>query len=326
MKSKSKFPMLAVAMSFAAVVTNANAGLIGPAGGYNAFIFGDYTLTNSSIEGGVAAGGNVRLNNFTVDSTGHGANSALVAGGNITANGGTINGNVAYGGAASITSATVSGTQSVATPVDFTTARTTYQNYSTYLAALAPTGTVVSQYGGLTLTGSSSTLNVFNVSGAELASTNVFNLDVPQGSTALINIDGVTDSMQNFGFSLGTSSQDVLLNFYQATALNASGIDIRASVLAPLATFTFTSGQLDGNLIAANFAGGPSSTGVLNDAPFQGTLPSATSNVSRSVAEPSTLIMLATGLLAFMLMRRRNDQVTGERRFGSPLPSAAQLG
>lgn len=322
MKSKSKFCFLAVATSFAAVASNADAGLIGPAGGYNAFILGDYTLTNSSIEGSVAAGGNVRLSNFTVDSTGHGASSALVAGGNITANGGTVNGNVSYGGTASITSATVSGTQSVATPIDFTTARTTYQNYSVYLAALAPTGTVVSQYGGLTLTGTGSALNVFNLSGALLASTNSFNLVVPQGSTALINVDGVTDSLQNFGFNLGTSSQDVLLNFYQATGLSASGIDIRASVLAPLATFTFANGQMEGNLIAANFAGGPSSTGALHDSPFVGTLPSPTGNVSRAVGEPSTLIMLATGLLAFVLMRRRS-QPTSERVFAAPLISAA---
>jgi choice-of-anchor A domain-containing protein len=57
-------------------------------------------------------------------------------------------------------------------------------------------------YGQLQLTGTSASLNVCHVSGSQLASATGFTIHAPAGSTVVINVDGTSDRMANFGFTL----------------------------------------------------------------------------------------------------------------------------
>ena len=63
----------------------------------------------------------------------------------------------------------------------------------------------------------------------------------------LVNVDGTSDSMQNFGISVnGTTREKVLFNFSQATSLSISGIAVQGSILAPRAAVNFGNGTVNG--------------------------------------------------------------------------------
>jgi len=88
----------------------------------------------------------------------------------------------------------------------------------------------------ITFNGTNPTLNVFRVLGTDMNRANSVYINAPASSTVLINIDGTTDRMTNFGFFLsGVSRQHVLYNFYQATTLTLNSIGVEGSILAPRA-------------------------------------------------------------------------------------------
>ena len=83
----------------------------------------------------------------------------------------------------------------------------------------------------ITFNGTNPTLNVFRVLGTDMNRANSVYINAPASSTVLINIDGTTDRMTNFGFFLsGVSRQHVLYNFYQATTLTLNSIGKAFSV------------------------------------------------------------------------------------------------
>ena len=154
----------------------------------------------------------------------------------------------------------------------------------------------------LNLTGTSSTLNVFNVKGSDLSSGNGLYISTPSGSTVVINVDGSSVSLQNMGISLGaanqvatTSKDKILFNFTQASSLNINSIGVTGSNLAPYASVSFSNGSLDGTLIAQSVCG--SGTYKINS--FTGTI--------AAVPEPQTWTMFIAGLgmLGIVLRHRR---------------------
>ena len=181
------------------------------------------------------------------------------------------------------------------------------------------------------LHGSNETLNVFDLGALNQAGTVNLNdlgfyLDVPATSTILINVPGEKASFESFGyyfFDQATGeyikgSEDklglfpdsrILYNFYEADALTMSLIEIHGSVLAPWADVVFYEGHIEGNLIAQSLQGRdgqyldprtnllrPYYSGEAHDELFDGDLP---------VPEPSTCALIAVGLLALLLSRRR---------------------
>lgn len=312
MKTATRFreATLAGAVSLACIgaTVPANAAALGPASGYNVFVLGDVNQYNTDIEGKLAAGGNVTLNTFGV---GHrlpaNSGSVLVAGGHLNlANGEVQHGNAVYGGTANLGAGVNirDGSLVQGNPIDFAAAGSYLQNLSTYLAGLTPNGTTtVHTWGGIDLNGNSANINLFNLLGSAVSTTNYFGINAPTGSTVVVNVSGQSVSLKNFGFNIqGVSRQKVLYNFFEATSLDASGISIEGSILAPFANFSFNNGQINGSIIAQSLRG----NGESHNYGFDGDLPTPTPTPDpKSVPEPGAMAGLGLAATAFLASRRK---------------------
>jgi choice-of-anchor A domain-containing protein len=283
-------------------------------GTYDLIVGGSLTATNLNVQsGGVVIGsstGTSRLLDPTIGGT-------LSTNGNLQLGqygqigyglevGGTLTNNYNNTGAVSIYGAT--GHTPIATGVDFASAQNALTQESLYWATLPGSVPVVS-YGSITATGTNSTLNVFNLSGAVLASANGLTICAPVGSTVLLNISGTTDSLSNFQINLagGVDDNHVLYNFYQATTITDNNVSIEGSLLAPNAAFTGNNSHINGTLIANSLSGQFEQHQDL----FQGNLPSTS-----STPETSTVTMLVTGVCLIAV---------GKSRFRSPKTKSPQL-
>ncbi|OKH38631.1 hypothetical protein NIES2119_08515 [[Phormidium ambiguum] IAM M-71] len=322
MHIKELFPKIGLVFPLAASLTigissQATAASLGVASDYNVFTLGNYYQERTDVEGKLAVGGNATFTGgFGVGSRlSSGSGNVLVTGGNLTLNNGQVsNGNTVYGGTANVSGVGFpNGTLSQGNPIDFNAAGTYLKDLSSYLSGLTPTAnTTVQSWGGINLLGNSSSLNIFNLSGADLSKTNYFELNATNSSTVVVNVSGKDVSMKNFGFNLmNTNRQKVLYNFYEATSLDISGIGIEGSILAPLANVNFNNGQINGNLIAGSLTG----TGESHNYLFNGSLPDMPAKenpsipVEQSVPEPST--WLGLGLVSALLgmSRRQRKQL-----------------
>jgi choice-of-anchor A domain-containing protein len=263
---------------------------LGTAANFNVFVLGNINQPSSDTEGRMAAGGNVTLSAYSV---GYSLNrstplaDALVVGGNLSFNGGRVyNGNAVYAGSASVSgSTTVDGKLAKGSPVNFAAEASYLKSQSAAMAALPANGTAALQWGGLTLTGSDSKLNIFAVQGSVIASINTLNIKAPAGSTVIVNIDGATTQMQNFGiFLTGVQRTNILYNFYQATSLKIQGIGVQGSILAPKAAINFSSGNIDGTLIGASLEG----TGESHHQPPVINVPVCSSNPTSTPVPPTS--------------------------------------
>lgn len=314
-------------------------------GDYYVYIGGDigsagtaYSSTDS--QGPIAVGGNAYFSSFTADGNSITTAPALTVGGNLTFSNGSIDGSAFVGGNASVQSAGVSGSinyvgstsgnnvptwisshQVASIPLNFAATTSDLRTASTYLASTAAmsqgtTGVVTTVYGNqLTLTGTSTGINYFTLTAAQLASLGSGSLTIkgPAGSTAIINVSGVNitiGSPGNFGISVngGISMSDILWNFPTATSILMKSFD--GSILAPNATVTFTNGALDGSLIAASLTGA-SPGGEFDGSAYAGSLPLYVSSggVVSNVPEPSSLMLLLGSVaLAFFAARGRGHK------------------
>ena len=102
-------------------------------------------------------------------------------------------------------------------------------------------------------------------------------IKAPAGSTVVINVDGATNKMTNFGTTItGTTRQRVLYNFSEARTLSISSVAVQGTVLAPFAAVTFSNGSIDGTLIGASING----SGQSHLSLFQGCIPGPAATVS----------------------------------------------
>jgi choice-of-anchor A domain-containing protein len=287
----------------ATLAGSASAAVIGPASGYNVFIFGSgsFMSQNTDTMGNLAAGGDVSLMNYAVaqgiagDATAATNPARLVVGGKLTATNGGVgsnqNGAIYYGTATpSLTSFTARGGQFAnQSLVNFGASTSLYQNLSTQLGGLAATGNTSFDANSDTLsfTGSNSGLNVFTVSAATLSASKGIDISATAGSTVLINVTGTgTASFSNGSVvESGATGAAVLYNFISATGVNLTGSkDPNGSILAPDAAVTGGFGALSGQLIAASYSGNTQ----FNDVEFSGTLP---------VPVPAAIWLFGSGLL-----------------------------
>ncbi|MHB9039384.1 MAG: choice-of-anchor A family protein, partial [Melioribacteraceae bacterium] len=247
---------------------------LGTAKDYNLFVIEDAIQPSSDTQGKVAVGRDAQFANYSVgDQLPANSGDVLVVGRDLTYTSGAVySGNVVYGHSTNLPLSMVSiagGSLRKDTPINFAAEKVYLENLSTTLSAYTVNGTTTSQWGGLTLTGSDPFLNIFSVSGSVLSTANNFEINVPNGSVVLINVDGTNVSWTGGLVVNGTAISNVLYNFYQATSLTISGIDVRGTILAPFAAVNFASGVLNGQMICKSLTG----MGQFNFVMFGGQIP-----------------------------------------------------
>lgn len=320
--------LLPLSLTFLSGVSHAES-ILGIASAYNLVALGDGSTAgnindDSDVGGRVAAAGTVDLSSvgqsLVNDPNGSLANGYLVAANGGVTSGDNIHvlsaGNAYAPGASNSNFSFNSGSllHPSTPPVNFSSLSATLDAESLYLASLQQSGQVLTsgQPGfpaganpsWLVLSGTSSTLNVFDLTASQLAHDQL-DVVVPAGSTVLINVSGTSDALGaqiNYNGSQLSNSSDaaanVLFNFDDATSL-ALDAEINGAVLAPFAIISGNQ-EMDGTIIGAQI----DDNGEANNAEFTGILPGPPVALT---PEPSSLLLFGTGLtgIACVLWRRR---------------------
>ncbi len=297
------------------IYAGGNATIYGASTG-NLYVGGVLSTNNGSLTtAAVAANGGINAGTGGFSNSGN-----LYTEGNFTAgyasstvySGGTYNGpnwitHGSYNSAVNPLTVPVS-------PVNFTAAQTSLgsatNGLSNLLANTTANGTVtVGGTNGLTLTGTDSTQDVFNITAAQLtaalsAGTTGLTINAPSSATVVINVTG-TDAVSISGSSIalnGPSAAQILFNFPATSTISFNNFGMTASILAPNAAFNGTGGQFNGELIANSVTG---VTEFHNNDIFSGTL-NVSSPQASAAPEPSSLLLVLTGLgLCAHLLRQR---------------------
>ena len=293
------------------------ATLLGTAGDYNVFVFGDMNVKTSDSQGRIAAGGNINMNNYSIGLLAGPSEYSMVSGGNINFTSGNVkNGGIFSGGNAILSNLGVAGkvvangtiafssgssagivpNAGAVNPVDFTDAYNYLNFVSSTLAGMNANGiTTVTPWNAITLTGDGP-LSIFSLDGAVLNNAKSITFNIGADDVAIINVSGDIDKFGGFGiFNTAGKEGNILYNFYDAGQLSVSNIAVKGSILAPHADIIFNSGRIDGTLIADSATG----TGQFNSYPFDHDVPV---NV---VPEPGTISLLLSGVAALFTFRKK---------------------
>ena len=291
--------VFAVAGSASAFSTNS----LGVAGDYNLFTLNSTVankLHDSDSEGSVAIAGSAEIHNYSVASVLSGSDAKFVVGGTLTMTNGQVgkdgSGSI-YSGGATLTNVNPATSKNLSqSDVDFASAANYLTSASSQWARQAATGSVTGiNDGALTLTGTGSSLEVFNLNISDLE--NAYRLtvaDVISNATVLVNIagTGMSNDYSNIAFDFFGMNSMILYNFYEAESLTFGSIE--GSVLAASAVVNFNGGNIDGQMIADSI----DAQGEFHNVAFQGDLP--------AVPLPCSLWLLGGGLLCLSCLRRRN--------------------
>lgn len=235
---------------------------LGAAIEFNAFAVNDVAFDSGKTGGRIAAGQDVLLDNYQVGddlANSQGARDDVIAGRDLNAKDSTVlNGNGVWGNQGFINNSTAPNGQFVGRAPPFVIAdeNLLLKRRWTQFGDLAVTGTNQANGTVLTLTGTSTMMNVFMIDQAELATKTTVLVNVPAGATAIVNITGfVLEVTQDLTITGATQGCAVLWNFCEATSIHFQDVNIDGTVLAPCAAVTVDMGMLNGSLIAA-FASG----------------------------------------------------------------------
>ncbi|MCW5760422.1 MAG: choice-of-anchor A family protein [Phenylobacterium sp.] len=264
----------------------------------------------------MAVGGDATLSPYTIGQSAPAGGINLVVGGDlVSTNGGNVfNGGIMVGGSTTGVQA-YQQSQIVpgALPVDFTDEQARLYSLTDYLKGLADTGAIsIVNYGvhntQITLTGSNAGLNVFNLDAADVNDAGTINLNLTNGGYAIINVVG-TGSISFYNGSLhvtGGNERNVLWNLPGITGLSVASWGGSGSILAPYANYNPVGyGNINGQLIVANFSGSYAAATQINNYKFVGgELGMLFSGFA--VPEPATWALMIGGFgLAGAALRRR---------------------
>lgn len=238
---------------------------------YNGIIFGAMFSYSSDTEGRLAIGGSARLQNYAVgtalsqDCT----RVDLQIGGAFVGQDGQVTRGkaTAYGDISIVNWNTPCGPiDQVPLSIDMVTAQSELTSESVQLNGEAANGASTLSFTTLSLTGTNTFVNYFTVDGSTVASLTGINIDIPQGSWAVINYQGDNIEFRSMAFVLSatTNRQKVLHNFATATTIKVEQVTFEGSILAPHAGLTYNYGEIRGSLACANYFG----TGQLHNYPY----------------------------------------------------------
>ncbi len=299
---------------------------LGVAKDYNVFVLDTIQSSHCDIQGKLAAGKYAELSGYSVgDQLQAGSGNVAVVGEHLSFMVGRVyNGKAVYGKYITSTSAFSAddGIVQDSTVIDFDAAAVKLRNLSNQLSLLTTNGSQTLEYNHLALKGTNSTLNVFHINGSDLSTINDFSIDVPTGSTVVVNVDGNNIEWHG-GFEIyGTTKDKVLMNFYNATAITVSGIEVTASVLAPYATFNFPVGLMTGQLICKTMLG----SGQFNLCPFTGSgaIDTTIANVASLVSAEKASMKIATRAISSYALLT-TDKISAVKSESSTVPSQFKL-
>lgn len=253
---------------------------LGIAAPYNLFVIKDAVQPSSDTEGKVAVGRNASFSNYSVGDKlppSGGTEDVLVVGRKLTfISGQVFNGNVVYGKYKNIPQINLCNDGSIIKadsthplPVDFAQAEIELKALSSLLSTKQVTGTTTLEGNfNLILEGNEPILNVFEIDGNDLSERTSLEINVPNGSVVLVNVNRTNVSWTGGVVVNGTAIGNVIYNFYQAKKLKISGIDVQGTILAPKASVNFVAGVIHGQMLCNYFEG----QGQMNLAPFHGSI------------------------------------------------------
>ncbi len=346
---KRIFPILCVGMVLASVCAAGHAEPFGVASAFNLVALDGNVTVGSDVGGRVAASGTVSGGSYGAGLSGVTVGSAadpwgtLAQGYEIVAAGGLVAGgnyNVSTGNVWTTTTVTqhanqweISGggyvnfssnSETVTTgtasssPIDFSSLDTSLTSLSGDLAKLSTSSnvTITSSGGPLVLATTSSSIGtyIFNLTSTQFATSNGLDIEVPTGSTVIINVSGTSvalDGAVSFngqeesvdsisgGVITGGNNDDggILFNFPDATTVNI-GNELIGAVLAPGAEIT-GSNQMGGTVMAASI----DYSGEIHNVEFTGTLPAT--SVPEGGAAWMYLLLAAVACAGAWEFRRR---------------------
>lgn len=273
---------------------------------FNVYVLNDHAQSYVDSEGRVAVTNNATYINYGIGShlTPSTTRADLIVGGAMNIIGGTnSNGNSVISDLNNVILYTMTNANGVLpqpiqdSPINFAEQNAYLNCASTNWALITPNGTAKVEFGGLTLTGTSNTLNVFNIngnniagSGLGLANLNKIDIVSPVGSTNLINVSGTILGFGSFGMfrngvtATGADGQYILWNLYEATLLNAATTSVKGSLLAPLATYNSGFTNIEGTIMVYNLFGNIEA----HLYPFLGSLPDVCSTTTTTTTTSST--------------------------------------
>jgi choice-of-anchor A domain-containing protein len=195
------------------------------------------------------------------------------------------------------------------TPLDVFGSSTDITNASTSLTALSGATNVSSTGGTINITLSKNGLNVIDLNianGATITGINITNANGVTPTGLIINVNGDNLNFNGGSFNLGSlANNQVLFNFGNATTLSLQNLAFEGALLAPLATVNFSSGHIDGALIANNYMG----PGQINYVGFNDPLPayqtSGSGGTVVATPEPGSIALFGTGVVVIGLFFRR---------------------
>jgi choice-of-anchor A domain-containing protein len=278
------------------LVVGGSATMTGGNDGGNVFVGG-----SANLSGGVTIGGNLTMT---------GANGTL----NASSNGGSSPQNIYVTSTTHVndpsywnTPKTTGAPATPATPLDVYGSSTDIINASKSLSALTGATNISSNGGTITITLTKNGMNVIDLSmlsGSTITGINVVTAPGVTPTGLIVNVAGDNLNFNGGSYNLGSLTDgQVLFNFGNATNISLTSLGFEGTLLAPLATVNFTSGNLNGALIANNYYG----AGELHSDPFTDSLPTYVPTGGTTVAtpEPGTVALFGTGLIVLALASRR---------------------
>jgi choice-of-anchor A domain-containing protein len=276
---------------------------------YSLYTLGNYTEQGGSrIGGGVAVAGDARINSVSIGSNlgaDRNGTPVVAVGGTVSYDNSVLShGNVTYGVANTsgryTQAKTPGGTFAQGTAIDFAGTSAGLLGLSAGYGAMAPTGSLMTQWGAGTLTGGSGVgTDVYTLTTAQLGGVYALRLVGSVGSKAIINVTGASFGSY-FSFDKGNYAvSDVVFNFVDATSIGLNGLNLAGSILAPLASLSQQGGRIGGSMVVRNYTSG--------GANIDGNGQFAYANPPGAVPEPANWVMMIAGfgLIGGAMRRRR---------------------